>query len=59
MIRLVTPGEGQADTRARAQIPPGDAAANAVVRLFADARLLTTGFDEATGRETVEVSHER
>ena len=58
MIRLVTPGEGQADTRARAQIPPGDAAAEAVVRLFADARLLTTGFDEATGHETVEVSHE-
>ena len=58
MIRLVTPGEGQADTRARAQIPSGDAAAEAVVRLFADARLLTTGFDEATGHETVEVSHE-
>jgi WD40 repeat protein len=58
MIRLVTPGEGQADTRARAQIPSGDVAAEAVVRLFADARLLTTGFDEATGRETVEVSHE-
>ena len=54
MIRLVTPGEGQADTRARAQIPSGDAAAEAVVRLFADARLLTTGFDEATGHETVE-----
>jgi WD40 repeat protein len=58
MIRLVTPGEGQADTRARAQIPSGDAAAEAVVRLFADARLLTTGFDEVTGHETVEVSHE-
>ena len=29
-----------------------------MVRLFADARLLTTGFDEATGHETVEVSHE-
>jgi WD40 repeat protein len=58
MIRLVTPGEGQADARARAQIPSGDAAAEAVVRLFADARLLTTGFDEATGHETVEVSHE-
>ena len=28
------------------------------IRLFADARLLTTGFDEATGHETVEVSHE-
>jgi hypothetical protein len=39
-------------------IPFGDAAAEAVVRLFADARLLTTGFDEATGHETVEVSHE-
>ena len=49
MIRLVT-REGQADTRARAQIPSGDAAAEAVVRLFADARLLTTGIDETTGQ---------
>jgi WD40 repeat protein len=57
MIRLVTPGEGQADARARAQIPP-DAASAEAVRLFADARLLTTGFDEAAGHETVEVSHE-
>jgi WD40 repeat protein len=56
MIRLVTPGEGQADMRARAHVPP-DAAAEAI-RLFTDARLLTTGFDEATGHETVEVSHE-
>jgi WD40 repeat protein len=56
MIRLVTPGEGQADMRTRAQVPP-DAAADAI-RLFADARLLTTGFDEATGHETLEVSHE-
>ena len=58
MIRLVTPGEGQADTRATAEIPAGDAAAEAVVRRFADARLLTTGHDEATGHETVDVSHE-
>jgi WD40 repeat protein len=57
MIRLVTLGEGQADARARAQIPP-DAASAEAVRLFADARLLTTGFDEAAGHETVEVSHE-
>ena len=28
------------------------------IRLFTDARLLTTGFDEATGHETVEVSYE-
>jgi Novel STAND NTPase 1/TIR domain len=58
MIRLVTPGEGQADTRATAEIPTGDAEAEAVVRRFADARLLTTGYDEATGHETVDVSHE-
>jgi WD40 repeat protein len=56
MIRLVTPGEGQADMRARAQVPSGAAAE--AIRLFADARLLTTGFDEATGHETLEVSHE-
>lgn len=58
MIRLVTPGEGRADTRAIAEIPVGDAAAEVVVRRFADARLLTTGRDEASGHETVEVSHE-
>ena len=57
MIRLVTPGEGQTDARARAQIPSDVASAEAV-RLFADARLLTTGFDEVAGHETVEVSHE-
>ena len=56
MIRLVTPGEGQADMRTRAQVPP-DAAPEAI-RLFTGARLLTTGFDEATGHETLEVSHE-
>jgi tetratricopeptide (TPR) repeat protein len=58
MIRLVTPGEGRADTRAVAEIPVADAAAEVVVRRFADARLLTTGRDEASGHETVEVSHE-
>jgi hypothetical protein len=56
MIRLVTPGEGQADMRVRAQVP-SDTSVEAI-RLFTDARLLTTGFDEATGHETVEVSHE-
>jgi len=57
MIRLVIPGEGQGDMRARAQIPPESAGVEAI-RLFADARLLTTGFDEAGGHEMVEVSHE-
>jgi WD40 repeat protein len=57
MIRLVSPGEGQVDTRARSQIPT-DAATAEAIRMFADARLLTTAFDEAAGHETVEVSHE-
>ena len=57
MLRLVSPGEGQVAMRVRAPIPTGVATAEAV-RAFADARLLTTGFDEAAGREMVEVSHE-
>ncbi|MFL4979281.1 MAG: TIR domain-containing protein [Xanthobacteraceae bacterium] len=58
MIRLVTPGEGQADTRARVAIPQGNEAVRAVIERFAQARLLTTRFDPASGREVVEVGHE-
>jgi WD40 repeat protein len=58
LIRLVTPGEGQEDTRARAAIPQGDEMVRDVIDRFARARLLTTGRDPASGREIVEVAHE-
>jgi WD40 repeat protein len=58
LIRLVTPGEGQEDTRARAAIPRGDEMVREVIDRFAGARLLTTGRDPASGREIVEVGHE-
>ena len=58
LIRLVTPGEEQEDTRARATIPRGDEMVREVIDRFARARLLTTGRDPATGREIVEVGHE-
>jgi hypothetical protein len=58
LVRLVAPGEGREDTRTRMEIPDADPAVGDLVRHFADARLLTTGLDEATGRQVVEVSHE-
>lgn len=58
LIRLVTPGEGQEDTRARTAIPQRDERVREVIDRFADARLLTTGRDPVSGREMVEVGHE-
>src|SRR4029077_15729368 len=57
-LRLVTPGEGQEDTRARAAMP-AEPDQRRIVAQFADAhtRLLVTGSDSA-GRPTVEVAHE-
>jgi energy-coupling factor transporter ATP-binding protein EcfA2 len=57
-LRLVTPGEGQEDTRARAAMPL-DQAQRKIVDQFASqrTRLLVTGFDRAA-RPTVEVAHE-
>jgi hypothetical protein len=57
-LRLVTPGEGQEDTRARALMPT-ELAQRRIVEQFADARtrLLVTGSDRAL-RATVEVAHE-
>jgi WD40 repeat protein len=57
-LRLVTPGEGQEDTRARAAMPP-EPAQRRIVEQFAGprTRLLVTGFDRAA-RPTVEVAHE-
>ncbi|MEC4990846.1 MAG: hypothetical protein SAJ37_19105 [Oscillatoria sp. PMC 1068.18] len=57
-IQLVRPGEGTADTRrlaTRTQL--GENSTNLVMRL-ADARLVVTARDRATGEETVEIVHE-
>ena len=56
-VSLVTPGEGREDTRARIDIPEDDATRR-VIKVFAgsEARLVVT--DEASGRGSVEVSHE-
>jgi hypothetical protein len=57
-LRLVAPGEGQEDTRARATIPD-EPMLRRIVDQFAGprARLLVTGSDRAD-RPTVEVAHE-
>jgi hypothetical protein len=57
-LRLVTPGEGQEDTRARA-VMPSEFTQRKIVEQFAGprTRLLVTGSDGA-GRPTVEVAHE-
>jgi DNA-binding beta-propeller fold protein YncE len=57
-LRLVTPGEGQEDTRARAAMP-SELTQRSVVEQFAGprTRLLVTGWDRAA-RPTVEVAHE-
>jgi tetratricopeptide (TPR) repeat protein/energy-coupling factor transporter ATP-binding protein EcfA2 len=57
-LRLVTPGEGQEDTRARAAMPT-EPTQRKIVQQFAGqrTRLLVTGSDRAA-RPTVEVAHE-
>lgn len=57
-LRLVTPGEGQEDTRARAAMP-AESEQRRIIEQFAGPRirLLITGFDRAR-RPTVEVAHE-
>jgi energy-coupling factor transporter ATP-binding protein EcfA2 len=57
-LRLVTPGEGQEDTRTRAAMPVEPAQRKIVEQFAAQrTRLLVTGFDRAA-RPTVEVAHE-
>jgi WD40 repeat protein len=64
MLRLTQPGEGTEDTRRRAQkselLPTSEQAEaiEAVIQTLADARLVTTARDIATGKEQVDVSHE-
>jgi len=63
-LRLVAPGEGTEDTQRQAQkseLFPTDEQAEAieaVIQTLADARLVTTARDMATGEEQVDVSHE-
>ena len=58
LVRLVAPGDGREDTRAVAELPADDPVLRAVVQRFADARLLVTGWNSASAKELVEVSHE-
>ena len=65
LLRLTQPGEGTEDTRRRADRAPSwsrepgeEAEVDAVVGALAEARLLTTGTDEATGEPVVDVTHE-
>jgi YD repeat-containing protein len=58
LIQMVRPGEETEDTRQRAVLPAGNVAALTVIRRLADARLIVTARDAASGAETVEVTHE-
>jgi WD40 repeat protein len=64
LLRLTQPGEGTEDTRRRATKaelvtrPGEEAEVDAVVAALAEARLLTTSTDEATGQPVVDVTHE-
>jgi WD40 repeat protein len=64
LLRLTQPGEGTEDTRRRASrrelvTRPGEEEdVDAVVGALAEARLLTTSTDEASGQPVVDVTHE-
>jgi WD40 repeat protein len=64
LLRLTQPGEGTEDTRRRATRaelvtrPGEEGEVDAVIAALADARLVTTGTDEATGEPVVDVTHE-
>jgi tetratricopeptide (TPR) repeat protein len=57
LVQLVTPGEGQEDTRRKALLSELEPAAADVITKFATARLLVTTRD-SLNREVVEVGHE-
>ncbi|MFB3094422.1 MAG: toll/interleukin-1 receptor domain-containing protein, partial [Candidatus Acidiferrales bacterium] len=57
-LQLVQPGEAAGDTRRRATFAEVGEQARPVVQKLADARLVVTGQDESTGKETIEVAHE-
>ena len=56
--RLVTPGQGAADTRRRARLGELPAASALAVDRFVDARLLVSDREVATREPVVEVAHE-
>ena len=58
LIQMVRPGEETEDTRQRAVLPAGNETALTVIRRLADARLVVTARDAASGAETAEVTHE-
>lgn len=57
-VQLVKAGEGVEVTRRRVAVNQVPESAQPLVNRLADARLLVTGLDAATGVETVEVAHE-
>ena len=57
-LQLVRPGEGTDDTRRRATFTDIGEDARGVALKLADSRLIVTGRDDASGEETLEVSHE-
>ncbi|MCA9423221.1 MAG: SUMF1/EgtB/PvdO family nonheme iron enzyme, partial [Nitrospira sp.] len=57
-LRLVRPGEGEADTRRRATFAELGEGLQPLVKMLADERLLVTSQLTGSAEETVEVSHE-
>jgi len=57
-LDLVHTEEGTRDTRRRIELDTLDEDARAIVAQLARERLLVTGRDEASGKETLEVAHE-
>lgn len=57
-LRLVRPGEGEADTRRRATLGEVGAEEHRLTKQLADERLLVTSQRAGSGEETIEVSHE-
>ncbi len=57
-LRLVRPGEGEADTRRRATFGEVGAEEHRLAKQLADERLLVTSQLTGGGEETIEVSHE-
>ena len=58
LLRLVRPGEGEADTRRRATLTELGERLQPLVKTLADERLLVTSQVSGSAEETVEVSHE-
>ncbi|MGE0573386.1 MAG: TIR domain-containing protein [Reyranella sp.] len=58
LLQMVRPGEKTEDTRQRAVLPVGNETALSVIRRLADARLVVTTRDPASGVDTAEVTHE-